>query len=394
MRTILMLFSFFVLNFVVAQNTTEYDVIDKKISEISKNSESKTTFIANYIAKNFTTTDDKLRAAYYWIATNISYDVENMLNQKPQTSEEKIANVLRTKKGVCMHYAELFKDIASKLGIEIILIEGYTKTYGKVAPLSHVWCASKIDGIWYLYDPTWGAGYVENEKYVKKVNNKYYKAEPKSLISSHMPFDYLWQFSEYPITNQEFYDNKVVSENKSVQFDFTNEIITFQGLSDIEKAKASAERIEKNGLKNRLISDRLDFKKKKIDYENQKINNKNQNDSNAKIQIIVANLNKANVLFSQFLKYRSAKFTPLVSDEMIKEKIQIPYDLISQCQNDINEINDVPKENVANLKTLKNAINNSKNNFETHLNFVNEYLTKDKSEREKMFYKTVIRKTN
>lgn len=394
MRTILLLFGFFVLNFVVAQSTTEFDVIDKKMSEISKNSESKTTHIANHIEKNFTKNDDKLRAAFYWVANTISYDVENMLNQKSQTSEEKIATVLRTKKGVCMHYAELFKDIAGKLGIEIILIEGYTKTNGKVAPLSHVWCASKIDGIWYLYDPTWGAGYVNDNKYTKKLNNKYYKAEPKSLISSHMPFDYLWQFSEYPITNQEFYDDKAVSENKSVPFDFANEIITFQGLSDLEKAKASAERVEKNGLKNRLISDRLDFQKKKIDYENQKITYKNQNDTNAKIQIIVANLNKAAALLSQFLKYRSAKFTPLVSDEMIKEKIQIPYDLISQCQNDINEINDVPKENAANLKTLKNAITTSKSNIESHLNFVNEYLTKDKSEREKMFYKTGIRKTN
>ena len=387
MRSILILFSFFVLNFAKAQSTTAYDAIDKKISEISKNSETKTTYVANYIAKNFTSTDDKLRAAYYWIAINISYDVENMLNQKPQTSEEKIANVLRTKKGVCMHYAELFKDIASKLGIEIILIEGYTKMYGKVAPLSHVWCASKIDGIWYLYDPTWGAGYVENEKYVKKLNNNYYKAEPKSLISSHMPFDYLWQFSEYPITNQEFYDNKVVSENKSAPFDFANEINTFQGLSDLDKAKVSAERVEKNGLKNKLISDRLDFQKKKIDYEIQKINYKNQNETNSKIQKIVANLNKGNGLLSQFLKFRSAKFTPLVSDEMLKEKINISYDLISQCQNEINEINDVPNQDAANLKALKSAINNSKNNAELHLNFVNEYLTKDKAEREKMFYK-------
>ena len=93
MRSILILFSFFVLNFAKAQSTTAYDAIDKKISEISKNSETKTTYVANYIAKNFTSTDDKLRAAYYWIAINISYDVENMLNQKPQTSEEKIANV-------------------------------------------------------------------------------------------------------------------------------------------------------------------------------------------------------------------------------------------------------------------------------------------------------------
>lgn len=240
-----------------------------------------------------------------------------------------------------------------------------------------------------MFDPTWGAGYIENEKYVKKLNNKFYKVEPKSLISSHMPFDYLWQFSEYPITNQEFYDGKALSENKRGLYNFSNEIITFQGLSDLEKAKTSAERIEKNGLKNKLISDRLEFQKKKIDYENQKINYKNQSDSNNNIQIIVANLNKANGLFSEFLKYRNSKFTPLLSDELIKAKIQVPYDMISKCQNDINEIKDVPKENAANLNNLKKSIADSKKTYEFFVNFVDEYLTKDKIERVKMFSKPI-----
>jgi len=54
-----------------------------------------------------------------------------MLSQKPQTSEEKIANVLRTKKGVCMHYADLFKDIASRLGIELFLLKVIQKPMEK-----------------------------------------------------------------------------------------------------------------------------------------------------------------------------------------------------------------------------------------------------------------------
>jgi transglutaminase/protease-like cytokinesis protein 3 len=62
---------------------------------------------------------------------------------------------------------------------------------------------AKIDGSWYIFDPTWGAGYV-NKYFIKKLNNAYFKVEPAQIIASHIPFDYLWQFLNYPITNGEF----------------------------------------------------------------------------------------------------------------------------------------------------------------------------------------------
>lgn len=383
MRNFLILIVLIFSNFVVAQNPTEYDLIDKKMDEIPSNMESTTSSIASYIETNFTSTEDKIRAAFYWTASNISYDVENMLNQKPnQTPQEKITSTLKSKKGVCMHYSELFKDITNKMGVTTILINGYTKTNGKIAALSHVWCASKINEIWYLFDPTWGAGYIENQKYIKKLNNNYFKAEPKSLISSHMPFDYLWQFSEYPISNQDFHDNKELASNTDVKFDFRKEIAINENRTDSEKATACAYRIEKNGIKNRLISERLDFEKKQINYANQK-------DSYAKTQQIIASFNQANALFKDFIMYRNSKFIPLVSDDELKNKIQVPYDLVVNCEKDINEVKDVQKENISNMNSLKKAIADSKKNFEIHLNFVNDYLLKDKVEREKMFTKRI-----
>ena len=378
----------FISSWNFAQAPNSYETIDKIMDEIPNKSQSSSELIADYISKNFTTTDDKLRAAFYWITSNISYDVSGSKNTNPpyQTPAEKVATTLKTQKGVCMHYAEVFKDITTKLGIETVLIGGYTKKpKGEISKVSHMWCASKINDTWYLFDPTWGAGYVNDDKYTKKLNNKYYKAEPKSFVFSHMPFDYLWQFSEYPITNQEFYDGKAQAVNTSVKFDFRNEIAAFQKLTVSEKAKASAERIEKNGIKNSLISGQLEFEKFTITNEKNKENY-------AKIQVIIADFTKASKLFSEFLKYRNSKFIPLVSDEELKNKIQIPYDLIVQCQNKLEEVNDVQRENKGNMNSLKTGLDDAKKNFEIHLNFVNEYLTKDMSERQKMFYKTVIRK--
>ena len=133
----------------------------------------------------------------------------------------------------------------------------------KVASISHAWCASKIEGKWFLFDPTWSAGYIENNKYFKKINNSFFKVDPSKMILSHMPFDYLWQFLSYPITNQEFYSKKKAQNKNKVIYDFELELDKYNKLSDGEKALECSQRIEKNGMINNLIVDYYNYKKKR-----------------------------------------------------------------------------------------------------------------------------------
>lgn len=388
MKNYLVLFVLFISGFGFSQNPARYHEIDRKMDAIPSNMESSTTSIANYISKNFTRSQDQIRAVFYWTASNITYDLDDRYDGKrpAQTSEEKVKNTLKTRKGVCMHYTEVFKDIASKIGIETVIIGGYTRSLGKIATVSHVWNASKINGAWYLFDPTWGSGYMNNGRYVNEINDKYYKADPKSLIGSHMPFDYMWQFSEYPITNQEFYDRKTEATYQSVPYDFENEIENYLGLSVAEQAKATAKRIEENGVKNDLIADRLEYEKYRVSYEKYKL-------SFDKIQDIIDNYREAGNQFKDFLSYRNRKFLPLASDEKIKNKIQVPYSIILQCEKEIKQIKDVPKENLDNFNEIKIAILEARQTFEKQVHFVNEYLATAKSERDKMFYKRVVRRS-
>jgi transglutaminase/protease-like cytokinesis protein 3 len=70
---------------------------------------------------------------------------------------------------------KIFKEIANKVGIDTETISGYTKQKG-VDPMSHAWCASKIDNQWYIFDPTWGSGFVNNGKFVNAFDDRYFKA--------------------------------------------------------------------------------------------------------------------------------------------------------------------------------------------------------------------------
>lgn len=372
-------FCFFLSGF--GQVNTGYTLVDAKMNIIPGNATVSTDAIVNYINANFKTENDKIRAAFYWTASNISYDVKNMFNQNPnETSQEKIMNTLKTRKGVCIDYAEVFNDLSKKIGIESYIIDGYTKQYGKVTTLAHAWTAAKIDGNWYVFDPTWGSGYVDKGKFSKRINNNYFKAEPSKIIASHIPFDYLWQFLNYPITNGEFYEGKIQINKAKKYFDFEKEIAKQKTLTKIDQLFTSAERIEKNGLKNALIVEYYDIKKKQLTYLR-------QNANIDKLNAIVAEMNEAVVLLNDFILYRNNKFKPTFSDEEINNMIQKPREKLIKCQNEIYKIGSTGTENASNVTSIKKSIEANLAMAEEHASFVKSYLSKSKLVRKTMFSK-------
>src|SRR4051812_37909743 len=95
-----------------AQTTNTFLTIDKLALQIPDSSTHSTESIANYITKNFTTATDKSRAVFIWIAQNIQYDINNMFAINFYKDKQQVINdVLEKRKGICMHYAELYNDI-------------------------------------------------------------------------------------------------------------------------------------------------------------------------------------------------------------------------------------------------------------------------------------------
>jgi hypothetical protein len=283
--------------------------------------------------------------------------------------EEKIANALKSRKGVCIHYAEIFNDIANKIEVKTYIIGGYTKQFGQIAPISHAWCASKIDGKWFLFDPTWAAGYVEGKKYVKKLNNSFYKVEPSKMITSHMPFDYLWQFLNYPLTNNEFMSGKMDTAKPKINFDFLTEIDKYERLSDTEKAFQSSKRIEKNGIVNNLISEQLKVKKNEFTV-------RNQNENVEKLNFITAKYNEAAASLNDFMIFKYKKFKPTQSDEVLKKMITDIKEKFTNCKDEVYDVGPVGSQNTSNLLNLKKLILDALNQATIQDKFVTEYLSK------------------
>jgi hypothetical protein len=381
MKNTCLLFHFFFSFLSFGQINSQYAAVDAKMITISDDSSTSVETIARYINANFKTEDDKIRAAFYWTASNISYDVANMFTVRfDDTEQVKIAKTLQTKKGVCSHYASVFNALSRQLGIESYIISGYTKQSGKVDNLAHAWTAAKIDGAWYIFDPTWGAGYVNKGKFYKKLNNAYFKVEPAKIIASHIPFDYLWQFLNYPITNGEFYEGKTQVNKLKKYFNFEKEIVKYNASSEIDQLFEAAARIEKNGLKNAMILERYDSNKKQLVYLRHNINID-------KLNSIVIEMNEAVVQLNDFIHYRNKKFKPDFSDEEINNMIQTPKEKLVKCQNDIYGVGTVGSENASNLASIKKTIAAALAQAEEHAIFVKNYLSKSKMTRKTMFSK-------
>lgn len=312
--------------FAQKKTINEFAAIDKKALQLPESQATTTSKISDYIKANFNTDKEKSRAIFIWIATNIQYDVENMFAINPQEKyEDKIAKPLKTRKGICENYAALFNDICAKSGIKSYVIEGYTKQNGVINNLPHAWCAALIEGDWYLFDPTWGSGYVNGGKYYKKINNVYYMAKPSVFIKSHIPFDYLWQYLYYPITSQEFQEGKTEINKTKPYFNYIDSIRAYESQNHMDQLTSSANRIEKNGVKNSLTYNMLQYLKVEIENDRQ---NKIVSLYNAASADYNDGINK----FNEFVDFRNKQFTPKRADSDIQQLIDAAENKLKEAK--------------------------------------------------------------
>lgn len=355
--------------------------IDQKMNTFLRDNSKNLNEISAFINANFNTENEKIRAIYFYTASSISYDMASLsAPANSLTSNERIEKTMQTHKGVCTDYALVFNELARLVNIQSVIIHGYTKQNGKIDVLSHAWCAAKINQKWRFFDPTWGAGYILNNRFTKKFNNRFYNIQPSQMVQSHIPYDYLWQMLPNPISHQEFMEGEKSNAPIIPKIDFEAEIKRYENLSATDQYFETAQRIEKGGIKNQLIQDAYLLAKKNWGIEK-------DNDTNIKYNLIVADFNQAISELNDYIYYRNNKFKPNLSDEMIREKIAIPNEKLKKCQADIFKLNSSNAIISKNINQLQKLIADAYSQSEKQLQFVNEYLSKSKIMRKTMFLK-------
>jgi hypothetical protein len=359
----------------------EFAAIDKMALQMPDSLTKTTNAIASYIDAHFTTDHEKARAAFIWVASNIQYDIANMfaLNfyEKPQ---EKVSKPLRERKGICENYAALFTEICNRCGLKAYVIEGYTKQNGFADYIPHAWSAAQIGDTWFLFDPTWGSGYANGGKFYKKINNSYFKVEPSIFIKSHMPFDYMWQFLPYPVTNQEFYEGKIQENKTKPFFDFRDSIRVHLSKDSMDQWISTANRIEKNGMKNSMIFDRFHHLKSEIEMGKQKRVISLYNAAGAEF-------NAGIHFFNEFINFRNKQFVPKKTDPEIQQMLDTVAHSFQNASLKLNQIEPFTEEQSNSVSHLRKAVEEANVQLKEQQAWLKEYMSKGKAGRKSMFYK-------
>ena len=171
--------------------------------------------LANYFLLKEASDLEKARMIYVWLAENINYD-DHGYNSK-QFGDNSAEGVMKNKLAVCEGFANLYVSLGEKLGLKIDKVTGLAKgydyegdSYDNLEDASnHAWNAINIDGVWKIFDATWGQGYAftnSKGKLVskKEVDNEWFNIDPKISIFSHLPEESDKQFLSPTISFETF----------------------------------------------------------------------------------------------------------------------------------------------------------------------------------------------
>ncbi len=367
-----------------------YASIDALALKLPDSSATTVDKIAGYINTHFTTPTEKTRAIFIWIANNIQYDVVNMfaLNFYDDPVEN-INRPLRTHKGICVNYASLFTAICNEVGIRSLVVAGYTKQRGFVGYIPHAWSASVVDGNWYLFDPTWGSGYVESNVFVRKLNEGYFKATPETFITTHMPFDPLWEFLYYPVNTEDFFTGKTIQDKSKPYFNYPDSIRAYEASDTVDQETAAANRIEKNGVRNSATADMIRHLRIDVENHQRRTEADRQNRLIDAFNVASRNFNDAIHLFNAFIDYRNQQFKPIKPDPEIQQMLDSAGHELQAANSGAAAIMLTPADSriQPSLQQLKNAIAQAEPHFKETQEWLQKYFSKGKLGRRSMFYK-------
>ncbi|KAA5414632.1 hypothetical protein F2Y87_23410 [Bacteroides cellulosilyticus] len=336
-----------------------------------------------YLKQHLSTDDQLARAIYTWVSRNIKYNVYITYTSRNEEADEtkEIQKILSERKGICQDYALLFKALVKEAGMDAYVIDGYNRRDGALLPDPHEWCVAKVSGKWYMFDPTWGAGFVENYQFIPSPNHRFCKLLPDTLLKTHMPFDPMFQFRERPLSYEEF-DTGVVDEQRSVPVFYWADTLALYARQDtLERLVSVRQRMLSNGRSNDLVYYMLELTSNNIRIAGyQKILNA--------YNMAMDLQGKATDAINEFVRYRNKAFEPLKPDAEIQAMVDVPEELINRADSAINSIRTAPERYREPILKLRDQIMEVATTVYKHKLFLRQYFKLPAKQRKGMFKQT------
>lgn len=347
-------------------------MIERIVKNIPDSQTNTTDQITAYFKTHFRTDEEKVRAIYIWVTSNIKYDQNNVHRIiLDEDQEQRVTYALKSRKGVCENFAAIFNDICQKSGIPSFYIEGYTRQNGSVDRGGHVWCAAFVNNNWAFYDPTWDAGFLSGENYVGRSGSNYFQIAPEDFIFSHLPFDPMFQFLNYTVSYKEFDHNNKPASNPNSYFNYKDSLSKYLQSDSLSRYIATLNRIENFDWP----SSRIDAKLKQLKLEIELIY---QDKDMSAYHAAIADYNKVIDVLNEFINYRNNQFKPGKKSTEVELMFDDIAEKIASADQNLSTINKSKATLTLNTGDLQEQLNNLARSVKEQKNFYDNYLSLSK----------------
>jgi len=253
------------LNSTHAQEPTfgRYGLIDRQVKRMPDSLSENIIHLHHYLDSIGVDDEERIRAFYMWIITNIKYEdqLELMFNEKllfymGSNNSVSPVSVLKKSKAVCEGFSNLFQFFCQQSGIEAYAIGGYISKKGAFQDrATHSWNVVKVNDEWRFFDLTWAYASFEHTG-IKSSTNEFYMVKPQAFVLSHLPLVPMWQFLETPIPIYVFnMGDDVINDyliKKKPHYNYEDSLKTYRKLSVKERSLKLANDIYKTNSSNKF----------------------------------------------------------------------------------------------------------------------------------------------
>lgn len=202
---------FFLLTQAINASASRYAEVDSFVIKVSFPASTITQYdsLIDIFSQHFTEQEERVRAVYFWVTENISYDGQGLFDGNMIGDR---IGALKYKRCVCAGYADLLDYAFRRMGLEtkyltgkVRMLDGRAQWNPDAWRMGHAWNAVKVNNDWKLIDATWASGYLQGRRFEKKRDDVWFFMPPAILILSHFPDKVDFQLLDKPITEGEFY---------------------------------------------------------------------------------------------------------------------------------------------------------------------------------------------
>lgn len=330
--------------------------------------------IAAFLVQDLSSDEEKVTAIFNWIAGNIHYDVDLLQNENLVfNSEDVLDDVIQNRKGICMHYAELFYAMAKASGLKAYKIKGYTRnSAGNVIYIGHIWNAVKINGGLYLFDATWAAGYVERGQFVQEFSDRYFMVRPEVFIRTHMPFDPMWQLLPRPVSHKEFDANKFPEQPFASGDIIMDNFLLYAVSGELNRLRDAHQRILETLPQSGQAADLL----------HTELNNL----AGIMYNMAVDDINHAVMVFNSYSSHKGKRFRdPVIEDFLIRQWTEELESRLSSAENIVYNLNSAGPELNNLIEGAIESLVHMRAVWDNETEFINRYLSTRKALRVFLF---------